>query len=515
MMATANTAMAALTDETAAAPPIIWVGGDRRQDLAVLSIESTGPTDERSATIALRRAASALEPAERHRLEALAGQSVRIAQPVALGGGSSALFELFTGRLGNSATTLAGTVDRFQLRAPCDWTRQLDTVVDGRDEPLTFADAVAQLNTSAGLGLSMTRLGAAAQRQRVAPWVRRCGGDVLAELLGEVGAFVDRTEGGRRSILSADAGRPCSLPGAFTEVRNSAAAHRPTRMHAVGAPQVVESTFELLPAWDGSLEAEPDAMYSMSTSVDFDTYANVFRLWLLNEDAALGEPAYDLTALFDAGAPVDPTSLRFGLSLTQDGASRSIGTVVEWSSDSGTTWRRYGGGVEVLPDRAGVYFNDDLLDATLLAAARAGTACVRITAALTSPRATELTRWRGNPFAGEFSQERFDLRWQFAWRRVAPTSRFAPDVAAGTRNADQVDDRPEMARWLARRARMAAAVGGQTHIGVPLAIGVRVGDLISLPTDRSVLPTRVVTGITHDWSTHQTKLQLQPIGGRA
>jgi hypothetical protein len=203
---------------------------------------------------------------------------------------------------------------------------------------------------------------------------------------------------------------------------------QPIRFIAEAAGPVVESTFALVGGWDAADEALADGEYSKSGSSDFEAVANVFRLWVLNEDGAFTAepfdrgPAFDLTTLFDDGRAIEPQPLRFGHALSQDAAGRSVGVVVEMSIDGGASWSRYPGTASVLSDRAGVYLADDALPAGFLAAVRGGVGKIRVTATLRNPLPLQSVRWRGNPFTGAFRTQRLKLGDAFGWRRVLPGS---------------------------------------------------------------------------------------------
>ncbi|HEX7009115.1 MAG TPA: hypothetical protein VF184_03980, partial [Phycisphaeraceae bacterium] len=227
---------------------------------------------------------------------------------------------------------------------------------------------------------------------------------------------------------------------------------------ARGAGKVVESTFELVGGWDPMLEGQADEQYGRATSSDFATYANAYRRWVLNEDGAFTGPPYNRGAAFDLNAFFDQTNirsqpLRFLDCLTLDDAASPRLPVVEVSTDSGLSWSQYPGKAAVLEHRAGVYLDDDTLPAAFLAAAKNGTAKVRVTASLRSPEPIEARRWRGNAFAGTQPARVFELGEAFAWRQVGAASIHAEAVQAGALEADQVDQRHALNVWLVNRLR--------------------------------------------------------------
>lgn len=100
--------------------------------------------------------------------------------------------------------------------------------------------------------------------------------------------------------------------------------------------------------------------------------SDVSRLWVLNEDGRRHPDFYDRNAPFDDYSPFDfstvadsnvttagawirrPRRLLPTISTTTDG--RRLGVWVEISFDSGTTWQQQAGGVRVLDDQIGIYF---------------------------------------------------------------------------------------------------------------------------------------------------------------
>jgi hypothetical protein len=104
---------------------------------------------------------------------------------------------------------------------------------------------------------------------------------------------------------------------------------------------------------------------------EFADFADVARLWVLNEDGAFGaafdrNPPFDQYAPFDFAAVASAAGILPGawvrrarpmqrpLTADADGSSRPVW--VEVSFDSGATWHRPVGAVEVLNERAGIRF---------------------------------------------------------------------------------------------------------------------------------------------------------------
>jgi len=112
-----------------------------------------------------------------------------------------------------------------------------------------------------------------------------------------------------------------------------------------------------------------------SQGSDFADYADVARLWVLNEDGAFSGTTYNRNAPFDDYQPFDFSTVADAtatgsdawmrrarrllntLSISKDG--RSLGVWAEVSFDSGATWQPISSKVRVLSDRVGIYFDYD------------------------------------------------------------------------------------------------------------------------------------------------------------
>lgn len=250
---------------------------------------------------------------------------------------------------------------------------------------------------------------------------------------------------------------------------------------ARGERPVVESTFALIPGWDADLEGQPDADYDRAASSDFSRFGNVYRRWVLNEDAHLpGEP-FDLATLFEQ-PNLRPVATALRDCLTQDDAGRPLPPVVETSTDDGVTWTRYTDAWRRLDDRAGVVLDPTALDGPTLTAAKNQTLRVRVTASLRSPQPRETLRWRGNPFAETAPPVRLDVADQFRFRRVAPGSIHHGSIQAGTLRADEHDDGNALEAWLIEHLdREPAADPGSASLTLPhTRPELRVGDRLNL-----------------------------------
>jgi len=341
----------------------------------------------------------------------------------------------------------------------------------------TLGTALTAVSAFAGLDLSLKWLPA---EVRNLPLVQEIDlghtiGRVLSRILEPYGLVIQRdlvresaTVIERRSVRPAARGRVIHLAWAdgqrpLGQVL-SVVTDRPPQAAQPWVAQadgwLIESTFELIKAWDPALEGAPDSSYSKVNNAAFSTYANVFRFWALNEDGRFSEfpynqgGAYDLATFFEH-FPIRPRPLRFLPALTQDDTGVRRSPIVEISTDNGSSWSVYPGTARVRTDRAAVYLDDTTLPSSFLAAAQTGNAKVRVTASLRSPVPVEVLRWSGNPFAGTSPTKVFDLGNAFRFQRVAPESIHSAGILSGTLKADQIDQTATMNNWLINRQRRA------------------------------------------------------------
>lgn len=283
---------------------------------------------------------------------------------------------------------------------------------------------------------------------------------------------------------------------------------------------VVESTFSLIAGWDPNLEGRPYEVYQRG-NVGFDSHANVYRLWALNEDGRftpepfLRGPAFEAAGLFKDG-PIRPQPLHFLPCLTQDDLGQGRHPQVEMSLDAGTTWTAYPGEFRVRLERAAIYLSDSALPPAYFVAAQAGHARIRVTASLQSPSPVQVVRWRGNPFAGASEARVFELGQAFEFRRVAPSSLYYGQVVTGSLTARQVDQTQQLKGWLASRMerQQAAPPADRGRATLELA-GIwpllRAGDRL-LDAGGSAVPAArrgaVVQAVRYGWPQTETIVRL-------
>ncbi|MCC7408782.1 MAG: hypothetical protein IT442_11970 [Phycisphaeraceae bacterium] len=339
-------------------------------------------------------------------------------------------------------------------------------------EPWTVRTAIEALAAMGGWEVGTATIPAeeAETPLGVAVDVSKHLGDGLTLLLEAYGLRLHREmalEGGvvveRRGIYPVSRGRRVSVVGselgrvgeAMLSVTSGADQEGGRSWTAKGSAWEIESTFELVPGWDPAL-AEPLApdWYYYKGWEGFETYANVYRLWVLNEDGYFsGEPygqaGFDLGAFF--GQPgVGGQRVAFTDCLVLDETGRRKSIVVETSFDEGQTWSRYLGVVVVRTDRAGIYLDDPLLPGDYLLKAIDGVVRVRATASLRCPEPVRMTRWTGNPFRGLGRPTTLDVSDAFSFRRMNEQSIHLAGVRSGQLASIERDSTGAMASWLSR-----------------------------------------------------------------
>jgi len=265
----------------------------------------------------------------------------------------------------------------------------------------------------------------------------------------------------RRAVRPISRGRPIRVAwagedqplGDVLKIKTDRPAQAAQKWTARAGGWVVESTFDLVRAWDPALEGQPDAEYDKANSSNFTTYANVYRRWVLNEDGFFtgppynSGPAFDLTAFFGLGA-IDPQPLIFKPNLTLQDVGTPINPIIEMSTNGGAGWSIFPNKTLALDSLAGIYLDPATLPPAYLAAAKSGQARIRVTASLMSPVSVDVSRWRGNAFTGKLPPRILDLAGVFRFQRIDSKSVHYADVQAGTLQADEADQTNLLLNWL-------------------------------------------------------------------
>ncbi|MHC4790330.1 MAG: hypothetical protein ACYS8Y_02660 [Planctomycetota bacterium] len=262
--------------------------------------------------------------------------------------------------------------------------------------------------------------------------------------------------------------------------------------------KVYEATFELVKAWDGSLEDTDYDKFSPSTNPNFYQVKDVYRKWCLNEAGYYtGQPynqgeAFDFSKIFNSGN-FSRRRRRFWPALTTDKQGKSLGYFLEVSFDDGLHWWQYLYAFNNLLEECGVWLSSDRLDIDTWVAALKGVLKFRITASVISDERLSCVVADGSVnSAAPVVEDIVTLPRRFKYRKVSGQSIFAKvsDDSLGT--ADEVDDSAALYEFVRKRAGAASEIIETVDIQTPyLVLDYQVGDKISTsPESRDLLSIR-------------------------
>jgi len=266
------------------------------------------------------------------------------------------------------------------------------------------------------------------------------------------------------------------------------------RYIGMGDWKVYEATFDLVKAWDGSLEGGSQSDYSPSTNPDFDTVRDVYRKWCLNEAGEYGPGSFDFSSVFERAEFLRRKRV-FLKALSTNAQGESLGYYLEVSYDDGATWQEYGDSFDVLDDECGVWLSDDELSADVWTAANAGTLKFRITASVAGDQRLTVAVADGpvNSTA-EVVDCVLDLSQRFAFRKVSGKSIFHNAASGETGIADEADDSEALHGYLqklcARQETVIETIDVETTV---LGLYYNCGDGVTCSAD-----SRDVLGVHRD-----------------
>ncbi|MCK5563805.1 MAG: hypothetical protein KAJ07_01045 [Planctomycetes bacterium] len=272
-----------------------------------------------------------------------------------------------------------------------------------------------------------------------------------------------------------------------------------------------ESTFTLVPAWDSLLEGLPQSEYEQSTSSNFDSVADVYRKWCLNEAGDYGEPAFDFSKVFQGQEYLTRRRV-FERAITGD-----KGYYLEVSFDDGVNWQEFTDSFDVLDDQCGVWLSEDELGAQMWTAIGASALILRITATVASDVRVNYSVSNGAADGCAPVTETIETDSSYAYRKVMPTSVFYDQVRTGQLEADQIDDSNAIAAYCKTKARLSERVIDNVTVntavvGMHYCLGDRV---VCSPESRDILGIRrdrrsefVITGMAMDIDKQQTRLEI-------
>ena len=286
---------------------------------------------------------------------------------------------------------------------------------------------------------------------------------------------------------------------------NIAALHSKRRRYPVthrhvaqGDFKVYEATFELVGAWDPTLEETDHAKFSPSTNPQFYAVKDVYRKWCLNEAGDYtvspynqGEP-FDFSRIFEDAAYLQRRR-RFWPALSTDRQGHSLGYVLEVSYDAGLHWWPYVYAFDNLLDECGLWLSSDQLDVDTWVAVLKGTLKVRLTASVVSDERLTVVAADGPvgstaPVVDHVTT----LPRQFRYRKVSRQSVLAQTDSAALGEPDEVDDSTALYEFVRGQAVEAASTVETTQVQTSaLTLHLHPGDRVtSSPESRDLLQCR-------------------------
>ncbi len=155
---------------------------------------------------------------------------------------------------------------------------------------------------------------------------------------------------------------------------------------AIGQKKRFEVTLQLQPGWDPLDETSRWRDTSRELASPGARLESVYRRWVLNEHGAYSRPplALDATDLSTISAEdfQEVKARRWLPCISCDALGRSLGVVVEVSTDGGSTYAPWPGRVRVSREQCAIFLDDPSLPADYFAAAVEGLVRVRVTGCL-------------------------------------------------------------------------------------------------------------------------------------
>jgi len=290
-----------------------------------------------------------------------------------------------------------------------------------------------------------------------------------------------------------------------------------------GAFKVYEATFDLIKAWDSSLEDTDYSKFSPSANVDFYQVKDVYRKWSLNEAGDYSDAPYNRGETFDFSNIFDSDLFvtrrrRFWPTLTTDKQGKSLGYFLQVSFDNGLNWRQYLYAFNNLLEECGLWLSSDQLDVDTWVAALKGVLKFRITASVISDErlSCEIADGPVNSTV-PVVEHIITLPRQFKYRKVSGQSIFenSSDDSLGT--PDQADDSNGLNEFVRKKAQAGSEIIETIDLQTPyLAFDYRVGDTITSSLDsRNILGTRTdnrsiswIKQVTMDFEQQCTNLKI-------
>ena len=283
------------------------------------------------------------------------------------------------------------------------------------------------------------------------------------------------------------------------------------RYIGMGDWKVYEATFDLVNAWDASLEGAPQSDYSPSTNPDFDAVRDVYRKWCLNEAGDYAGAPFDFGSIFERASYLQRRRT-FGKALSTDSEGDSLGYYLEVSYNDGATWQEYADSFDVLDDECGVRLADDELSADVWTAIGAGTLKFRITASVASDERLTVAVADGPVnSAAEVVDHVLDLSGRFEFAKVSGKSIFHNSASS------EVDDSEALHGYVRNLCETHGSIIETIYVETPvLSLYYNCGDGVTCsPDSRDVLGVRRdnrslfwIERVAMDFQKQHTKLRI-------
>jgi hypothetical protein len=265
--------------------------------------------------------------------------------------------------------------------------------------------------------------------------------------------------------------------------------------------KIYEATFELVKAWDPSLEDTDYDKFSPSTNPMFYQVKDIYRKWCLNEAGDYSDAPYDRGDAFDFSRIFQSSGFacrrrRFWPALTTDKQGKSLGYFLEVSFDDGLHWWQYLHAFNNLLDECGVWLSSDRLDVDTWIAALKGVLRFRITASVVSDeRLTAVVADGPVNSVAPVVKNIVTLPRQFKYRKVSSQSIFASQrLADGDTlgEPDEVDDSAALYEFVRHQAASLSEAIDTIDIQTPyLVFDYQVGDRVTAsPESRDLFGCR-------------------------
>ena len=266
----------------------------------------------------------------------------------------------------------------------------------------------------------------------------------------------------------------------------------------LGDFKIYEATFELIKAWNPSLEQNNYDSFSPSTNPNFSVIKDVYRKWCLNEAGQYSDPPYNQGNAFDFSQIFQSSNYvhqrrRFWPCLTTDVQDRSLGYFLQVSYNNGQSWWQYLHAFNILLDECGVWLSSDQLDMDTWAAALQGSLRFRITASVVSDERLTAVAVNGPVNSTVPVVEHvITLPRQFKYRKISDQSIFTEPSSQAFGTPDEVDDSAALREFVRYTAASESEVIETIDIQTPsLMFDYRLGDIVSTsPDSRDLLSCR-------------------------